>query len=81
MIGVKYHLCSATLDNTTRFVLVNAVHFKDVWSIPFSKGSTRQGKFFTSSDHFTEVGRMQIIDNDFKYKQEESFKIPELLYR
>lgn len=39
----------ASLDPTTRFVLVNAVHFKASWQQPFLPASTRAGAFTTAA--------------------------------
>ena len=47
-----------TLDNLTRLVLVNAIHFRAPWEEPFEKPATRRRPFVTEDGAHVEVDMM-----------------------
>ncbi|RZB39305.1 Serpin domain containing protein, partial [Asbolus verrucosus] len=58
---------SGDLDELTRVVLINALHFKANWSTPFLRQSTRKRKFYKTSKDVVEIDTMNEYGGRYKY--------------
>ncbi|XP_034286701.1 plasminogen activator inhibitor 1 [Pantherophis guttatus] len=70
---IQGFLQEGTLDAMTRLVLVNAIHFKGLWQLPFPKAATRQ-RIFHKLDGSTVVVPMMEQMAEFHYGE---FSTPE----
>lgn len=68
------------LNQFTRLVLVNAVHFKDEWRNKFSENETYDEPFYSTKDKFANVPMMH-INKKFKYLEEELYEVLEIPYK
>ncbi|XP_065225742.1 serpin B6-like [Planococcus citri] len=69
-----------TLNEFTRLVLVNAVHFKDDWLHKFSEHGTSEEPFYTTKDSHVNIPMMH-ISKKFRYLEDELFKVVEIRYK
>ncbi|XP_050093563.1 antichymotrypsin-2-like [Anopheles aquasalis] len=78
---IKDLIAPDMLDDFTRMVLVNAVHFKGSWKYQFDMHNTRSMRFWLSETGSHDVP-MMFIKEDFVYKNfwEEGFSALELSY-
>jgi serpin B len=67
------------LASDTRLVLANAIYFKAVWAVPFTKETTKPGDFTTADGRTVKVPMMK---EEFKtqYMENEDFQLAELMY-
>ncbi len=68
------------LDASTRLVLVNAVSFKDRWSLPFAKSQTKEMPFKVSATISQSV-QMMTRTGEFSYGENEKCQWVNLPYR
>uniref|UniRef100_A0A182IYC2 Serpin domain-containing protein n=1 Tax=Anopheles atroparvus TaxID=41427 RepID=A0A182IYC2_ANOAO len=78
---IKDLISPASLDGSSRMVLVNAVHFKGTWTYQFNTTLTRPFPFWTSETESRDVPMMN-IKTLFKYAnfEEDGFSALELTY-
>ncbi|CAN5879748.1 serpin family protein [soil metagenome] len=67
------------LDEMTRLVLTNAIHFKGDWSEPFRETATQDSPFHVSADRTIDVPLM-FRQDDYRYWAGEELKLLELPY-
>ena len=72
-------LDESALNELTRLVLLNAIHFKADWKTEFSEDYTTKNHFFSGENTFT-VDFMN-IRNNFNYYQNDEIQIIELPYK
>lgn len=65
---IQDFLQEGTLDAMTRLVLVNAIHFKGLWQLPFPQAATRQ-RIFHKLDGSTVSVPMMEQTAQFNYGQ------------
>ena len=68
------------LDPETRMVITNAVYFNAEWQKKFPKSATKNEKFFTVGENFSEVPMMKQRD-DFMYAEVDGVKVIMLPYK
>lgn len=56
---IRDFLREGTLDQTTRLVLVDAIHFKGLWQLPFPEAATRPRLFHKLDGSTTSVPMME----------------------
>lgn len=66
---IQGFLQEGTLGAMTRLVLVNAIHFKGLWQLPFPEAATRQ-RIFHKLDGSTVVVPMMEQMAEFHYGEE-----------
>ncbi|ETN66729.1 serine protease inhibitor 4, serpin-4 [Anopheles darlingi] len=78
---IKDLITPNSLNDLTRMVLVNAVHFKGTWRYQFKTTDTHPMRFWSSDTQSREVP-MMYIQEDFAYKnfETEGFSALELTY-
>ncbi|XP_052872426.1 antichymotrypsin-2-like isoform X2 [Anopheles cruzii] len=78
---IKDLIAPDVLDDLTRMVLVNAVHFKGTWTYQFDPASTRPMPFWLSATESREVPMMN-IKKHFAYNnfEDKGFSALELTY-
>jgi len=71
-----------SLDGNIKMILLNAVYFKGLWSIPFEKSMTMKRPFYNLNDKSKEkkVDRMQIMDS-FQYYEDREVQLIRLPYK
>lgn len=74
---IKDLLPDGSLDDTTRMVLVNAIHLKMPWDSPFEKSAT-QASDFTKGDGSTVAADFMSQQGDFAYHEDDSAQIVSL---
>lgn len=57
---VRNAIMSSMLDEETKLILVNTIHFNNNWRFPFEKEYTYRGNFFVSENETVEVEYMCI---------------------
>ena len=77
---LTYFCLLDTLNEYTRLVLVNAVHFKDDWLHKFSEQGTFEEPFYNSKDSLVNIPMMH-INKKFQYMEEDSFQALEIPYK
>lgn len=77
---IKDLLPDGGISTDTRFVLTNAVYFKDVWAIPFKKENTREGSFYPEPKKPVNAMFMQ-HKGSFKGFENEVVSVLELSYK
>jgi serpin B len=69
-----------TVDENTRLVLVNAIYFKGLWSIPYDKTRTSNQPFHLSSTNQVNAALMHQTETA-GYMENSDFQAVELLYK
>lgn len=57
---IKELLNPGSINNKTRFILVNAIYFKGKWSVPFPKDSTKEATFLAGFKDRVQVPMMNL---------------------
>ncbi|XP_065225743.1 serpin B3-like [Planococcus citri] len=68
------------LDEFTRLVLVNAVHFKDEWRTKFSENETYDEPFYSAKDSHVVVPMMH-VNKKYRYLEEDTYQVLEIPYK
>lgn len=68
-----------SLDDTTRFVLANAVYLKAAWASPFDANQTTNAPFTLASGNQVTASMMH-QSGDFRYMESDGFQVLELPY-
>jgi serpin B len=68
------------IDSQTLLVLTNAIYFKALWAIPFSKSNTAPGDFHVSAAETVRAELMNLSDR-FRYFEEAAAQVLELPYQ
>jgi serpin B len=68
------------IDSQTVLILTNAIYFKGLWAMPFSKDRTSQADFHASSSDRVRVDMMNLTGR-FRYYEEGGFQAIELPYK
>ncbi len=76
---IKDLIPPGVLNDLTRLVLTNAIHFKGDWTEPFSKSATQEAPFHVSRSEKVDVPLM-FRQDDFQFWEGEDLKMLELPY-
>jgi serpin B len=77
---IKDLLKSEQVDSHTLLILTNAIYFKALWAIPFSKTATTASEFHVSPSDRVRVDMMNLSDR-FRYFEEAGLQALELPYQ
>lgn len=62
------------VDNLTRLILVNAIHFKAKWANQFKIQDTRLAPFYITPTETVQVQMMSLYNKKFNYAYSEKLK-------
>jgi serpin B len=71
---------AGSLNDLSRFILVNAVYFKGLWNTPFPISATRPEKFYDSSSKTLTVPTMRALGT-FLYRETTNMQLVVLPYK
>ncbi|KAI5709483.1 hypothetical protein M8J75_000563 [Diaphorina citri] len=79
---IKDLIKADSLDASTKLVLINAIHFKGKWTVPFKPEATKDGPFYLDDTNSVQVPLMFVKDSFYMYEEagEDGFKMLELPY-
>lgn len=77
---IKNLIPEGFLDNSIRLVLTNAIYFKGLWFQKFDSNLTKDEDFRTEDGKIIRTPLMRILGKEFKYGEDDNFKILELPY-
>ncbi|MCC7570705.1 DUF333 domain-containing protein [Candidatus Micrarchaeota archaeon] len=77
---IKNLLGEGTIKQDTRLVLTNGVYFKGNWATEFDPTQTKQKDFYVDSNTIVKTDMMQMLDNEFRYMENENMQMLELPY-
>ena len=77
---IKELLEPGNISSQTRLILTNATCFKGNWVFPFNEENTQEMPFMISENHRVMVPTM-VLEEMFKYMEDEKIQLVELLYK
>lgn len=77
---IKELLEPGNVSSQTRLIVTNATYFKGNWVFPFDENKTQEMPFMISENHRVMLPTM-VLEEMFKYMEDEKIQLVELLYK